>query len=87
MEAVSLDDAIRKTTARQYGLIARRQIRDLGGNRKQVAHRVSKGVLREITSEVLELVGSPDSDGKTALAAVLDGPPGAVLSHTSAAAW
>lgn len=84
---MSLDDGIRKTTARQYGLIARRQIRELGGDSRHVARRVSNGLLRHITAEVLELVGSPSSDGKTAMAAVLDGPPGAVLSHTSAAAW
>jgi hypothetical protein len=44
-------------------------------------------MLAPLTPEVFELAGSPPSDGKTAMAAVLDGPPGAVLSHQSAAAW
>ena len=52
-----------------------------------MAHRIAKGVLTPITSEVLELTGSPSSEGKTSLAAVLDAPPGAVLSHSTAAAW
>jgi hypothetical protein len=85
--SVTLDEAIRATTARQYGLINRRQIRDLGGSRTEVAHRIAKGILNPITIEVLELAGSPSSEGKTALAAVLDAPLGAMLSHTSAASW
>jgi hypothetical protein len=84
---VTVDDFIRETAASQYGLIGRRQIRGFGGTRTQVSHRVGKGMLSALTPEVLELVGSPPSDGKTAMAAVLDGPPDAVLSHTSAAAW
>jgi hypothetical protein len=84
---VSIDDFIRATSAHQYGLVGRRQIRGFGASRTQISHRIGKGMLSPLTPEVLELNGSPSSDGKTAMAAVLDGPPGAVLSHTSAAAW
>lgn len=84
---MAFDDDLRMLCASQYGIAGRRQVRAIGGTRTQIAHRVSKGILRPITSEVLELVGSPPSDGKRALAAVLDAPPGAILSHTSAAAW
>jgi hypothetical protein len=84
---VTLDEAIRVTTARQYGLINRRQLRAIGGSRTEIAHRVAKGMLHPISREVFGLAGSPSSDGKVALAAVLDAPPGAVLSHASAAAW
>jgi hypothetical protein len=84
---MSVDDFIRDSAAAQYGLVGRRQIREFGGTRTQISHRVDKGMLAPVTPEVLELVGSPPSDAKTAMAAVLDGPPGAVLSHKSAAAW
>jgi hypothetical protein len=84
---VSIDDFIRATSADQYGLVGRRQIRGFGATRTQISHRIDKGMLSPLTPEVLELSGSPPSDGKTAMAAVLDGPPDAVLSHTSAAAW
>ncbi|MGH8923929.1 MAG: hypothetical protein ACRDWA_04695, partial [Acidimicrobiia bacterium] len=84
---MTFDELLRQTTARQYGVIGRRQIRAFGGTRTQVAHRIAKGILLPVTPEVLELTGSPPSDAKIALTAVLDAPPGAVLSHTSAAAW
>ena len=84
---MAFDDDLRIMCANQYGIAGRRQLRAMGGTRTRIAHRVSKGILRPITAEVLELVGSPPSDGKRALAAVLDAPPGAILSHTSAAAW
>jgi hypothetical protein len=84
---MSVDDYIRQTAANQYGLVGRRQLRADGTTRTQIAHRISKGTLAPLTPEVLELVGTPPSEGKVAMAALLDGPPGAVLSHTSAAAW
>ncbi|HEY7584561.1 MAG TPA: type IV toxin-antitoxin system AbiEi family antitoxin domain-containing protein, partial [Acidimicrobiia bacterium] len=84
---MDFDRDLRRLAASQFGLAGRRQIRALGGTGRQIAHRVEKGILAPITHEVLELVGTPASEGKTALAAVLDAPLGAVLSHTSAAAW
>ncbi|HJU52806.1 MAG TPA: hypothetical protein VJ815_10775 [Acidimicrobiia bacterium] len=83
---MAFDDDLRVMCATQYGIAGRRQLRAIGGTRTRIAHRISKGILRPITSQVLELLGTPPSDGKQALAAVLDAPPGAVLSHTSAAA-
>lgn len=84
---MAFDHDLRAMCATQYGIAGRRQLRSIGGTRTRIAHRISKGILRPITNEVLELVGTPPSDGKHALAAVLDAPPGAILSHTSAAAW
>lgn len=84
---MSFDAFLRQTTALQYGLIGRRQIRAAGFHRSMVAHRMERGILRPLTPEVLDLVGSPHSIGKVAMAAVLDSPDGAVLSHTAAAAW
>lgn len=85
--AMDVGHFIRVSCAAQYGLVNRRQIRSAGGSRHQIAHRVSSGMLTAVTHEVFELAGTPVSDGKTAMSAVLDAPPGAVLSHTSAAAW
>ena len=84
---MDFDREVRRLSSQQYGLVNRRQIRAFGGSGRQIAHRVERGILAPITREVLELVGTPPSEGKTALAAVLDAPLGAVLSHTSAAAW
>jgi hypothetical protein len=84
---MSFDDYIRQTAASQYGLVGRHQLRSFGATRTQIAHRIKTGALAALTPGVLELVGTPPSEGKIAMAALLDGPPGAVLSHTSAAAW
>ncbi|HJR86742.1 MAG TPA: type IV toxin-antitoxin system AbiEi family antitoxin domain-containing protein [Acidimicrobiia bacterium] len=84
---MDFDRDVRRLASQQYGLANRRQIRAFGGTGRQIAHRVEKGILAPITHEVFELVGTPASEGKSAMAAVLDAPLGAVLSHTSAAAW
>ncbi|MGH8873895.1 MAG: hypothetical protein ACRDVM_01400 [Acidimicrobiia bacterium] len=79
--------ALRELAARQYGLVGRAQARQLGMGKDLLRRRIDRGELRFLTPEVLEVVGAPPSDGQSAMAALLDAPPGAVLSHTSAAAW
>ncbi len=49
-------------------------------------HRIRRGDWKRLSPEVLALAGSPESPQRGAMAAVLDSPPGAVLSHGSAAA-
>ncbi len=71
----------------QYGLVGRRQAHMLGIGTAEIAHRVRNGDLIELSPEVLRIGGSAHSEATLAMAAVLDSPPGAVLSHRSAAAW
>ena len=85
--SVDFDDFLRKQPPGNYGLISRRQIRGAGFHRDRIAHRVERGYLRLLTPEVLALNGTAASDGQRVMAAVLDSPPGAVLSHIAAAAW
>jgi very-short-patch-repair endonuclease len=83
----SHDAAVRHLAANQHGVVARRQLLGRGVNGLWIEHRLERGYLRTLSAQVLELVGSPNSDGKWAMAAVLDAPQPAVLSHQSAAAW
>ncbi len=80
------DFELRSVAERQYGLVARRQAHDLGVSYRRLDRRIQRGDWKSVSPEVLELVGAPDSGEKKAMAAVLDSPPGAALSHTSAAA-
>lgn len=68
----------------QHGVVARRQLLDLGLSAQAIQHRVSKGRLHRIHSGVYA-VGRPDltRHGRW-MAAVLAGGPHAVLSHGSA---
>ncbi len=80
-------DLIRAHASVQYGLVSRRQLRAdcIGGD--AIDHRVRKGELQPLSADVLRLVGSPESDQQRGMAAVLDAPGEAYLSHRSAAAW
>jgi very-short-patch-repair endonuclease len=70
---------------RQHGVIARRQLLELGLSARQVERRISSGRLHPVWPGVY-VVGRPllDEHGRW-MAAVLAGGPGAALSHGSAA--
>ncbi len=84
---MEIDDVIRDLTAAQYGLVGRNQLHAAGIDGDAIAHRVGKRQLEPLSPEVLRLLGAPHSREQRAMAGVLDAPPGAVLSHGSAAAW
>ena len=71
--------------ARQHGVVARRQLLELGLSAQAIQHRLEKGRLHWIDRGIYA-VGRPslDREGRW-MAAVLAGGPGAVLSHGSAA--
>jgi len=72
--------------ARQHGVIAHAQLRSLGFSAAAVRHRASAGRLHALHRGVYAL-GRPDLSVKGRwMAAVLACGPGALLSHTSAAA-
>jgi very-short-patch-repair endonuclease len=84
---VGPDGLIFSLAERQFGLVGRRQLLGMGVSTKQAQHRVLRDRLVPLSPEVLRVAGSPRTDHQAAMAGVLDAPPGAHLSHRSAAAW
>jgi very-short-patch-repair endonuclease len=81
------DNLIVTLAESQFGVVGRRQVNEAGLSRKAVLHRIERGALISLSPEVLRVAGSPRTDHQLAMAGVLDAPPGAHLSHRSAAAW
>lgn len=71
----------------QRGLISRPQAREAGLSTDAVQHLIDSGGWAAVTSRVLARTGAPRTDGQVLMAAVLDGGPGAVISHLTAARW
>lgn len=82
---MSLDVDLRLLAAVQYGLVSRRQARQLGVGASGVTSRVLHSDWEAASPRVLRLVGAPASLRQLLLLAVLDAGPGAVVSHGSAA--
>src|SRR5688500_13343110 len=71
---------------KQHGVVARRQLLELGFSARSITHRIATGRLRPVRAGVYA-VGRPElSDRGVWMAAVLSCGPDAVLSHESAAA-
>jgi very-short-patch-repair endonuclease len=69
----------------QYGLVHRRQLRDLDVLDGAIQRAVDAGVLEVRLPEVFAVAGAPRSWRQSLLAAVLDAGPGAAASHRAAA--
>lgn len=82
----ALDIALRSLAVNQHGLAATEQARQLGATDRDLRRRRQSPDWEVITSKVLRLVGTAETFEQRCMAAVLDGAPGAVVSHTSAAA-
>jgi very-short-patch-repair endonuclease len=70
---------------RQYGVVANRQVRALGGDRHLIIRRVRLGRWEQVTSRVLRIAGAPTSADQELMVAVLHAGPQALASHESAA--
>lgn len=81
------DQDLRRITARQHGVVARRQLADLGFDKHAVARAVERRHLVRLTERVFRLDGSPDTLAQRMTAATLDVRPGAVALHSAAALW
>src|SRR5690242_17697450 len=80
------DSEIWALMERQHGVIARRQLLELGFSERRIQRRIGSGRLHPIWRGVYA-VGRPLLDQRGHwMAAVLASGPGAVLSHGSAAA-
>lgn len=84
---MDVDRVIRELSARQYGAVSRRQLRAAGVSANAIRHRLDSGMLQAKGPQALTLAGSPALAAREAMVAILDAPPGAMLSHRSAAAW
>src|SRR4051794_41258554 len=85
----SAKETVWKLEARQHGVIAHRQLRELGVSDKAIKHRVARGRLHPVdgASRGVYAVGRPEIDRRGRwMAAILSCGPTAVLSHQAAAA-
>ena len=80
-------DPILALAERQHGLITRRQLRELGTDRRSVRRLEFGPGWTALSDEVLRRSGSAETHAQRLLAAVLDAGPGAYLSHLSAGSW
>jgi hypothetical protein len=77
------DDALAALAARQHGVVAYRQLLELGFGRRAIQSRVARGRLHRVHLAVYAVGHSALSGDGRLLAAVLACGPGALLSHWS----
>jgi very-short-patch-repair endonuclease len=83
-----IDDAsIRSLAARQHGLVATRQVIELGFDKWQRRRLLDERRWERRSSGVWGLAGSPSTQAQRAMALVLGAGPGAALGAESAGAW
>jgi very-short-patch-repair endonuclease len=84
---VIVEDVIRHLAEQQHGVVGRRQLWARGLSDQALHHRIKTGMLEAMSAEVMRVSGTPVTEAVVAMAAVLDSPARAYLSHRSAAAW
>ncbi len=82
---MEIETAIWELSARQHGLVGKRQLNALGIDHQRLRPLLQRKSLTALSPEVFVLSGSASSPHRSAMAATLDAPPGALLSHQSAA--
>jgi very-short-patch-repair endonuclease len=82
---MSIDDDLHEVAERQHGVVAKRQARDLGLDRRRERCRVGRGDWEEATSRVLRRRGAPETAEQRLMVAVLHAGPDGLASHESAA--
>ncbi len=68
----------------QYGVVSRRQLRELGLDAGAIGCRVRSGQLEPLAPRVFRVAGAPDSARSRVTAGMLEAGPEAVISHGSA---
>lgn len=81
------DRMLLEIAERQHGFAVRDDARRVGLSRRAVQHRLECGDWIAEGRRVLRRAGAPWTKASPLMRAVLDAGPGAVLSHTTAAAW
>lgn len=86
LQAKSIDEAIGRLAERQYGVVARRQVLELGVGPGAIDHRLSRRRLWKVHRGVYAVGHRVLGREGRWMAAVLSGGEGATLSHNAAAA-
>jgi very-short-patch-repair endonuclease len=81
------DDLLYDVSAVQHGFITRTDAYCAGLSKKALRHRVARGEWVPHGPRMLLRSGTPWTRASPLMRAVLDAGPGAVISHTTAAAW
>jgi very-short-patch-repair endonuclease len=84
---MNADHELRELAEQQHGFVTRVQAHGAGLSRSGVHHRIVAGEWEAHGRRVLRRSGAPWSRASPLMRAVLDAGPGAVISHTTAAAW
>lgn len=83
---MNVEHAVWKLAQTQHGVVGRRQLMELAIDNQVLRPLLRRQILVPMSDAVLRVNGSVEGPHQAAMAAVLDSPPGAVLSHRSAAA-
>jgi very-short-patch-repair endonuclease len=83
---MNVEAAVWEIAEQQYGVVGRRQLNELAIDNQVLRPLLRREILVPLSGRVLRVSGTEPGAHQAAMAAVLDGPPGAVLSHRSAAA-
>ena len=81
-----VDQRIRDLAGRQHGVVARRQLREMGLAAAGIDRRIAGGGLVALAPRVFRVGGAPDTPRSRLVAGMLEAGPEAVVSHASAAA-
>jgi len=78
-------DALRDLAKRQYGVVGREQLTEIGFGRSSVARAVASGRLERLSPRVLRIGGAADTLEQRLMAATLDAPGSAVALYSAVA--
>src|SRR5688572_20662159 len=84
--SMDLERYVRELSERQHGVVGRRQLWGNGFTDPDLRGLEARAAIEHLSPETLRVVGAPFTPLSRAMAAVLDAPSGAVISHASAAA-
>lgn len=84
MNSRRIEQQMRRLAEQQHGVVARRQLTELGMSRATARHLITRGYLERMSTRVLRLVGSASTAEQRLMFAVLHAPQPAAVSHRSA---
>jgi very-short-patch-repair endonuclease len=84
---MNVDAALHELAAARHGFLTRTDARVAGISKKALIRRIERGDWETHGRRVLRRTGAPWTRASPLMRAVLDAGPGAVISHTTAAAW
>src|SRR5690606_25824060 len=79
--SMDLERYVRELSERQHGVVGRRQLWGNGFTAPDLRGLEARAAIEHLSPETLRVVGAPFTPLSRAMAAVLDAPSGAVISH------